>query len=662
MLTVWQVSLEKRIEEFPDQSLIISATTKGRILFCQCCAKELQNLKETIKTHVVSERHKGRYERWMKKHDGDSKILKFLHEYFRNNPSEKNSTIGEETQIHRWRVVETCLHAGIALHQVDNLRHILEKGGYSLPASSHLGQYIPKIEQFEFDRITEEVAGRKVCLIYDGTTRLGEVTAVLARWCSDSFMIEQRLIALRTVKRHMNGEGLGSFLIDVIAQLGIRSQSVVCTARDSCSTNAKAERSIQPILIQSTSMLCVSHTLSHTAEHVELPVLKEFMTPWLSLVQHHPSAKSKWKEMLGTSMKGYSTIRWFSREELCNELAENFGMLKEFVDYLVRDEIGDAHPKKMCSILDSQGEALQLELACNLDMKPVIKACYGLEGDGLTVLLARRKIDSLLAWGATVGDESHSMPNVAAVLRAKVKLEPGVKIYEYFADVQPPKWFKGTIVPPRTDGLITVKYEDNSQIDQEEREARQWVDVRQMPEWIRLAEAAKAGITYLRNRMTGNLPAAHMNYDCSRMFAVLDAVQIFDPSWAAQLSNQAAISEAVDKLRLLKSLEEMVDKLKNESAAYITAASKVTIDHTETVADHSFTNGVLKFFSENHGTDSFPTWIEAAKVVFAFTPASAAAERVFSLLNCMYGEDQIRAKADGIQAGVMLRYNKRLGK
>ncbi|KAL1529403.1 hypothetical protein AB1Y20_000352 [Prymnesium parvum] len=84
----------------------------------------------------------------------------------------------------------------------------------------------------------------------------------------------------------------------------------------------------------------------------------------------------------------------------------------------------------------------------------------------------------------------------------------------------------------------------------------------------------------------------------------------------------------------------MVDKLKNESAAYITAASKVTIDHTETVADHSFTNGVLKFFSENH----------------------AAAERVFSLLNCMYGEDQIRAKADGIQAGVMLRYNKRLGK
>eukprot|EP00966_Prymnesium_polylepis_P245638 5682423-Prymnesium_polylepis.1 len=46
------------------------------------------------------------------------------------------------------------------------------------------------------------------------------------------------------------------------------------------------------------AMLCISHTLSHCGEHVELPTLEEFMTPWLSLLQNHPSARSIWKEKM----------------------------------------------------------------------------------------------------------------------------------------------------------------------------------------------------------------------------------------------------------------------------------------------------------------------------------------------------------------------------
>lgn len=37
-----------------------------------------------------------------------------------------------------------------------------------------------------------------------------------------------------------------------------------------------------------------------------------------------------------------------------------------------------------------------------------------------------------------------------------------------------------------------------------------------------------------------------------------------------------------------------------------------------------------------------------------------AAERVFSLVDAMYGEDQRSALADQLQTGVMLRYNKRM--
>ena len=37
----------------------------------------------------------------------------------------------------------------------------------------------------------------------------------------------------------------------------------------------------------------------------------------------------------------------------------------------------------------------------------------------------------------------------------------------------------------------------------------------------------------------------------------------------------------------------------------------------------------------------------------------AASERVFSLVECMFGKDQLRFLADQLQGAVMLKYNKR---
>ena len=51
-------------------------------------------------------------------------------------------------------------------------------------------------------------------------------------------------------------------------------------------------------------------------------------------------------------------------------------------------------------------------------------------------------------------------------------------------------------------------------------------------------------------------------------------------------------------------------------------------------------------------------WAEAARIVFAFTPNSAAAERVFSMLKAMFGDQQMETLADIIQTALMLRVNK----
>ena len=87
----------------------------------------------------------------------------------------------------------------------------------------------------------------------------------------------------------------------------------------------------------------------------------------------------------------------------------------------------------------------------------------------------------------------------------------------------------------------------------------------------------------------------------------------------------------------------------------ISAARGFTVDHSNV---DTFTEAVLSWW-KNHGS-STGTWCEAAEIVFSLTPKnSASAERVFSLLKCMFGDNQENCLADLVQASIMLRYNNR---
>ena len=56
---------------------------------------------------------------------------------------------------------------------------------------------------------------------------------------------------------------------------------------------------------------------------------------------------------------------------------------------------------------------------------------------------------------------------------------------------------------------------------------------------------------------------------------------------------------------------------------------------------------------------AFPAWATAARIAFAITPNSASCERVFSLLEEMFGPQQDASLADELRAAIMLAYNKR---
>ena len=81
--------------------------------------------------------------------------------------------------------------------------------------------------------------------------------------------------------------------------------------------------------------------------------------------------------------------------------------------------------------------------------------------------------------------------------------------------------------------------------------------------------------------------------------------------------------------------------MKSEVHAYLTACVGVVVD---TSSLEAFTNDILLFWRRNG--NKFPTWAAAARIIFAMTPNSASAERVFSLLKAMFGDARATSLSD----------------
>ena len=647
------VSLTARIKQYPNDPLATSLRTSE--VFCKCCRVNIQNIKSTIDTHVKSSHHVARKQQYRQVSAESIEQKSFLEEYYRDHADEKGSSLSSDVHLERMRMVAAFMKAGIPLQKLDALRPTLERNGCCMTDSSHMRQYIPKLEEIEVQHLRQEVQGRKLGIVFDGSSRLGECMVVLVRWIQDDFSaINQRLICVKTLEKSMSGNEVGTFLMGLLlSSYAILPADIVASIRDSCATNGKAERNLSHVLPNMESMKCISHTLSHVGEHVKLPTVSKFMVHWISLMSHHPSAKRLWKERIGVAMKRFSHIRWCSREECAAQLALKFQFLEGWVDDLIANNVGAVTTSEMSIILQDHALPLQLELALTLDLECITSTCYSLEGDGLCILLARKKIDALMATLREMGSDARTLPNLAACLRQKSDLKVGTSVYELFTEGLPtPKWFSGNIINPRTPNLISVRYSDNTVIDQNENEVRQWIDVRQMPEWVRLTECIRQGLTYLHNRLTGNLPPRDKPYDCSHMYEVLRLCQAFNPTWA--VSNVK--SELVDQLPAIVPLADMGPALQAERISYLSACQDHPIGPTDDMQE--FTAAILAWWAQ-HGRQ-LPAWSSAAKIVFSMNCNSAAAERVFSMLTRMFGDSQDSALADYIQTALMLAFNKRV--
>ena len=138
------------------------------------------------------------------------------------------------------------------------------------------------------------------------------------------------------------------------------------------------------------------------------------------------------------------------------------------------------------------------------------------------------------------------------------------------------------------------------------------------------------------------------------MYEMCRVARAFDPNFAA-INLDAAFVESMSAITPLRALG-MLNDLKQQLPQFLAAAA--TAPTFDKASVEGYTTAVLGWWHTNG--NSFPVWSLAARITFSISPSSASCERVFALVKNLFGDQQLSALADYLQAGLKLNYNKRV--
>ena len=163
-----------------------------------------------------------------------------------------------------------------------------------------MSDFIPFIHQQEQKKVKNELEGRKVSVIFDGTTRLGEAMVIIIRFIDAQWVIQQRLVRMQLLAKSLTGEQIARELLFVLqAQYGVATDSLVATMRDRASVNNLAISILRVMYPQALDIGCFSHTIDNAGSKFATPILDEFISSWITLFSHSPKARLAWNSRTG---------------------------------------------------------------------------------------------------------------------------------------------------------------------------------------------------------------------------------------------------------------------------------------------------------------------------------------------------------------------------
>ena len=498
------------MREFANENLTVSA---GK-LFCTGCREELGLKVTVIKQHLKSKKHQLGKERLQRKNREERDIAEAFDNAYNKEEHLAGETLSRDVQVYRVKVVRTFLKAGVPLNKVDIFRDLLEENGTRLAGRRSLSDLVPFIREQEVAQIRQEIAGRKVSVIFDGTTRLGEALVIVLRFVTDDWQITHRLIRLQLLAKSLAGEEIARELISILqVEYHIGVKALVGSMRDRASVNNVAMSTVKVLYPDVFDVGCFSHTIDHVGERFCTPTLDEFVTAWITLFSHSPKAKLTWHARTGRPVKTFCKTRWWSHWEVVNQLLEVFGDIQPFLEE--NTDLGPATRSKMLSILHdpSKKTYLMLEMAAVVDAgRQFVQTTYNLEGNGPLVLQCYEQIEVIFQ-----SVQVCHFPNTDAVIR---QLSSGL---------------------PSHVG----------------------------PQWRLYAESCvRPGFDYFTSRFHGELSAT---------LAAFKVARLFSPQKVCELNPDASSVDGLRAFPFLRN-EALLTGMKSELATYLTSASDVGPD------------------------------------------------------------------------------------
>ena len=203
---------DKCVREYSSEHFAVS---NGK-LFCEACREQLPLKKSSLNNHIQSTKHKDRKIRLQEKEKRDQTIVQSLQKYNEIHHM-RGETLPREHQAYRVKVVRTFLCAPVSLNKLDKFQSLLEESAFRLSDRRFMSDHIPFILKEEQATIKKELTDKYTSVIFDGTTRLGEAMAVVVRFVSNEWTLEQRLINLQMLAKSMKGEEIARELIHLLS-------------------------------------------------------------------------------------------------------------------------------------------------------------------------------------------------------------------------------------------------------------------------------------------------------------------------------------------------------------------------------------------------------------------------------------------------------------
>ena len=117
----------------------------------------------------------------------------------------------------------------------------------------------------------QEVKGKNLSVIFDGTSWLGEALAIVVQHITNDWKIKQSFIRLQMLEKSLCGEELARKLISVLSvTYSVPTNQLLASMRD-CSTvktDNAAVRTLNIVYPQLIDIGCLSHAIDHVGKHL----------------------------------------------------------------------------------------------------------------------------------------------------------------------------------------------------------------------------------------------------------------------------------------------------------------------------------------------------------------------------------------------------------